>query len=103
MLRVTYYVLATILLFGVCQKTSTYQPAVDNHFAAVIADGPAPPPPLPLAVPMSEMQLADGPAPPPPLPLAVPMSEMQLADGPAPPPPLPSLALPAFPLSPVQA
>ena len=105
MLRSTYYVLATVLLFGVCHQTSTYQPAVDKHSTVVIADGPAPPPPLPpLAVPTAEMQLADGPAPPPPLPpLAVPAAEMQLADGPAPPPPLPPLALPAFPVSPVQA
>lgn len=102
MLRGTYYVLATILLLGVCHQTSIYHPAIDNHSAVVVADGPAPPPPLPLAVPATETQLADGPAPPPPLPLAIPMAEMQLADGPAPPPPLPPLALPAFPVSPVQ-
>ena len=81
MLRATYYVVATILLLGLCQQTSTYGLAVDDHFAVVIADGPAPPPPLPLAAPTTEMQVADGPAPPPPLPLA----------------------LPAFPVSPVQA
>lgn len=74
MLRRTYYVLATILLFGVCNRTPTYQALIKNRSAVVVADGPAPaPPPFPLAVPLSQIQIADGPAPaPPPFPLAVP-------------------------------
>lgn len=74
MLRATYYVLGSVLMFSVCHQTSTYRPAIDNHSAIAIADGPAPaPPPLPLAVPLPQIQIADGPAPaPPPLPLAVP-------------------------------
>ena len=76
MLRTTYYVVTTMLLFGVCQTPPTYQSVIKNRSAVVVADGPAPaPPPLPLAVPLSQIQMADGPAPaPPPLPLAVPVS-----------------------------